>query len=55
MIRPLAPRTRKAARTIFVMRAIMASRPGREKRTLKRALKDFRRLHPKGSISWATI
>lgn len=47
------PPTRKAAKAIFVLRAMMASRPGREKRAEKRALKDFRRLHPKGSNSWA--
>lgn len=49
------PPTRKAAKAIFVLKAVMASRPGKGKRTAKRALKEFRRRHPKGSTSWATV
>lgn len=49
-----APRTRKAAKVLFVLRAIMDAKPGREKRAEKRARRDFRRLHPKGGTSWMT-
>lgn len=48
------PRTRKAAKVLFVMRAIMNSKPGREKRCARRAAREFRRIHPKGSTSWMT-
>jgi len=47
------PPTRKAAKVLFVLRAMMASRPGKEKRAARRALKEFRRRHPKGSTTWA--
>ncbi len=47
-----APRTRKAAKALFVLRAIMDAKPGREKRAIKRARRDFRRLHPKGRTTW---
>ncbi|MFZ3481952.1 hypothetical protein [Sphingomonas sp. 3-13AW] len=50
-----APRSRKAARGLFVLRAMLAAKPSKMKRARKRAYKRFRKLHPKGSTSWLTI
>jgi hypothetical protein len=52
--RSFTPRSRKAAKILFVLRAIMNAKPGREKRCAKRARREFRRIHPKGSTSWMT-
>ncbi len=38
---------RKAAKALFILQAVHAAKPGKEKKAIKRAKRDFARVHPK--------
>ncbi len=54
MVRRQQP-SRKAAKAVFILRAMFAAPPGREKKAAKKAARKFRIAYPKHSRAWMTI
>ena len=48
-------RSRKAAKAIFVLRAMFVAPPGREKKAARKAERRFKIAYPKHSRAWMTI